>query len=47
VLAKILISRYFSSKNIECNYLPKIMNGAGSGCHVHLSIWKDGKNILG
>ena len=29
------------------SFLPKIFaNQAGSGCHLHLSLWQDGKNIL-
>jgi len=25
--------------------LPKVAPGIGSGCHMHMSLWKDGKNI--
>jgi glutamine synthetase len=29
------------------SFLPKIdLNRAGSGCHLHLSIWNEGKNVL-
>ncbi len=29
------------------SFLPKIYeNSTGSGCHMHLSLWKDGKNVL-
>jgi glutamine synthetase len=30
------------------SFLPKIFSGkSGSGCHLHLSLWRDGKNITG
>ncbi len=33
---------------LRSSFLPKIFSdGSGSGCHLHLSLWKDGKNILG
>lgn len=25
--------------------LPKIDEGIGAGCHIHMSLWKDGKNV--
>jgi glutamine synthetase len=25
--------------------LPKVSEGIGAGCHMHMSLWKDGKNI--
>jgi len=29
------------------SFLPKIFpDDAGSGCHIHLSLWRDGKNLL-
>ena len=32
---------------LTASFLPKIfVDKAGSGCHLHLSIWKEGKNIL-
>lgn len=32
---------------LKASFLPKIFpDHAGSGCHVHLSLWKDGKNLL-
>ncbi|MDJ0511730.1 MAG: glutamine synthetase family protein, partial [Crocosphaera sp.] len=32
---------------LKASFLPKIFpDHAGSGCHVHLSLWKDGKNII-
>ena len=32
---------------IKASFLPKIMaDSAGSGCHIHLSLWRDGKNLL-
>ncbi|AKG22610.1 glutamine synthetase family protein [Calothrix sp. 336/3] len=33
--------------NLQASFLPKIFpEGAGSGCHLHLSLWRDGQNIL-
>jgi len=32
---------------LKSSFLPKIFSDkAGNGCHLHLSLWKDGKNIL-
>jgi glutamine synthetase len=34
--------------SLKSSFLPKIFpEGAGNGCHLHLSLWKGGKNILG
>ncbi|MDJ0598380.1 MAG: glutamine synthetase family protein [Crocosphaera sp.] len=33
--------------NLKASFLPKIFsNHAGSGCHLHLSLWKNGKNLV-
>ena len=33
--------------NLIASFLPKIFaNSAGSGCHLHLSLWKDGENLI-
>jgi glutamine synthetase len=33
--------------NLRASFLPKLFeNQAGSGCHLHLSLWQDGQNIL-
>lgn len=33
--------------NLKASFLPKIFpNHAGSGCHLHLSLWKNGKNLI-
>ena len=33
--------------NLKASFLPKIFaNKAGSGCHLHLSLWQDGQNLL-
>ena len=33
--------------NLTASFLPKIFaDAAGSGCHIHLSLWRDGKNLL-
>jgi len=32
---------------LQASFLPKIFpDTSGSGCHIHLSLWKDGENIL-
>jgi glutamine synthetase len=36
-------SRY----NLTASFLPKIFpDFAGSGCHIHMSLWRDGQNLL-
>ncbi len=36
-----------SRHNLEASFLPKIFpDAAGSGCHIHLSLWHEGKNLL-
>jgi glutamine synthetase len=33
--------------NLKASFLPKIFaDQAGSGCHLHLSLWHDGQNLL-
>ncbi|RCJ28574.1 glutamine synthetase [Nostoc minutum NIES-26] len=33
--------------NLTASFLPKIFpDAAGSGCHIHLSLWRDGHNLL-
>jgi|UPI00036C21E3 glutamine synthetase len=33
--------------NLKASFLPKIFpKAAGSGCHIHLSLWRNGKNLL-
>ncbi len=33
--------------NLSASFLPKIFaDAAGSGCHIHLSLWQDGENLL-
>ncbi len=33
--------------NLTASFLPKIFpEAAGSGCHIHLSLWRDGQNLL-
>lgn len=33
--------------NLKASFLPKIfLEQAGSGCHIHLSLWRDGQNLL-
>ena len=46
-LARETIHHHFSSKGLVPCFLPKSSEEAGNGCHVHLSLWKDGKNITG
>lgn len=33
--------------NLKASFLPKIFaDKAGSGCHLHLSLWQEGKNLI-
>lgn len=38
------ISHHFRQKNILACFLPKV-GTFGNGCHIHMSLWKDGVNI--
>jgi glutamine synthetase len=32
---------------LKATFLPKVFeHAAGSGCHLHLSLWKDGRNVM-
>src|SRR5262249_3543972 len=32
---------------LKASFLPKVFaDKAGSGCHLHLSLWKDGRNVF-
>jgi glutamine synthetase len=36
-----------SRHGLKASFLPKVVEGkAGSGCHLHFSLWKDGKNVF-
>lgn len=40
-------NRYYCTDQIHC-ILPKVdLNDLGNGCHVHISLWRDGVNITG
>lgn len=46
-LAKEIISQHFKKKGLTVTYIPKpFEEESGSGAHVHVSIWKDGKNYF-
>lgn len=33
--------------HLQASFLPKIWpNQAGSGCHIHMSLWQEGKNVV-
>jgi glutamine synthetase len=46
-LAKEIIACFYSSKGYIACFLPKVVKDCGNGAHAHLSLWKDGKNIMG
>ena len=45
--AKMVISHYYSQKGQYACFLPRVNEDCGNGCHVHLSLWRNGKNVLG
>lgn len=45
--AKMILAHYYNQKGLYACFLPKINENCGNGCHIHLSLWKDGKNVLG
>lgn len=47
-LCKEVVTQHFRKKGLIVTYLPKpLEEGPGTGCHFHLSLWKDGKNVTG
>ena len=37
-----------ANHDLVASFLPKVVeNSAGSGCHLNISLWRDGKNITG
>jgi glutamine synthetase len=46
-LAKEIITQHFKKRGLVVTYLPKpFIDEAGNGAHVHMSLWKDGRNVL-
>jgi glutamine synthetase len=42
------LTNYYRRKGLRAVFIPiASKEGGGNGCHVHLSLWKDGKNVLG
>ncbi|KAG2454812.1 hypothetical protein HYH02_000644 [Chlamydomonas schloesseri] len=47
LLAKEAIVGVARTHGLDVSFLPKpVRNAAGSGCHMHLSLWKDGVNCM-
>jgi glutamine synthetase len=47
-LAKEIIALHFKQRGMVVTYLPKpTPEEMGNGCHMHISVWRDGKNITG
>ena len=47
LITREVISHHFHSKGLRAFFLPKAPNEFGNGCHIHISLWKDGENVLG
>jgi len=47
ILTKETIYHHFKAIGKRAVFLPKTCSDLGNGCHVHLSLWKDGFNIMG
>ena len=46
-IAKEIIACFFKKRGYIASFLPKVMKDCGNGAHVHISIWRDGKNMIG
>ena len=47
-LSREIITQHFRKKGLIASFLPKpFANSMGNGAHIHLSLWKNGKNITG
>jgi glutamine synthetase len=44
---KYMVKAIAEKHELRATFMPKpFMNLTGSGCHVHVSMWKDGKNVF-
>jgi glutamine synthetase len=47
VIFKAVVKGIAARHNLRASFAAKpIQDGAGSGCHIHLSLWKDGQNAF-
>ncbi|MCD6477321.1 MAG: glutamine synthetase [Candidatus Aenigmarchaeota archaeon] len=47
ILTKYIIKRIARKYGVYASFMPKPINGInGNGMHLHLSLWKDGKNLF-
>ncbi|MFC4986825.1 gamma-glutamylputrescine synthetase [Saliphagus infecundisoli] len=47
ILFKQTVKGVASNNGVEATFVPKpFEEAAGSGCHIHLSLWDDGKNVF-
>jgi glutamine synthetase len=47
VIFKAVVKRVAARHNLRASFAAKpVLESAGSGCHLHLSFWKDGKNAF-
>ena len=47
LLAKEVISHHFMTKGLRAVFLARSNDMYGNGCHVHISIWRNGENVMG
>ena len=46
-VAKYAMRKFFERKGLEVTFMPKPFTGEpGNGNHIHLSVWKEGKNLF-
>ena len=44
-MAREAIKAVIRRNGLMCTFVPKASNITHNGAHVHMSLWKDGKNI--
>jgi glutamine synthetase len=47
LLTKEVLSHHFMTKGMRAVFLAKTPGDYGNGCHVHISLWRNGENVMG
>lgn len=47
LLAKEVITHHFMTKGMRAVFLARSIDEYGNGCHAHISLWRNGENVMG